>query len=432
MNQLLFIETFVFGASVIAAIYHLVLFIQQRDKFLLCYSSYLFSLASYIGFKLISNNYNPFLPTDNVWYYILEEILQVLMAIVYVLFASVTLEVLNEHGIVRTLMRTFFVLAALSIIVHVGDAIINGPGIMTHFQYAASRISLVGIATIALLFAWRIRTTTFQRTIIIGSLVYDFSGLLSIISFTQNRSMFGLSGVEPYLVGCLVDIIIFSSALGYRIKMGAIEKNDLLKKEIFQQAVLLNERKRISTELHDDLGSGLSTIRFLSEIAMSQSKNVESKNQLEKISDMSNDLVDNMRQIVWAMNAEETTLENLIQDLKKYVNDYLDTNNLSLQLQVPETFPNRKLSGESRRNIFLVVKECLHNTVKHVEATVVMFTVEANEKVKIILKDNGRGFNIEERKNKGNGLTSMSNRMKSSNGTFHIENHIGTTVTLTF
>ena len=205
-----------------------------------------------------------------------------------------------------------------------------------------------------------------------------------------------------------------------------------LRKKIEYQQVVLNERKRISNELHDDLGSGLSTIRFLSEVAKAQAKDANSKNQLEKISDVSNDLVDNMRQIVWTMNAEENTLENLIQDLKKYVNDYLDTNNLSLQLQVPETFPNRKLSSESRRNIFLVVKECLHNTVKHAEATEVTLTVAANEKVRIVLKDNGKGFNIEERKNKGNGLISVSNRMQASNGTFQIENKIGITITLTF
>ncbi|MBK7390631.1 MAG: hypothetical protein IPI23_16635 [Bacteroidetes bacterium] len=49
------------------------MYIQQRDKFLAYYSAYLFSLATYIGFKLWSNNYDPFAPTDNVWYYVLEE-----------------------------------------------------------------------------------------------------------------------------------------------------------------------------------------------------------------------------------------------------------------------------------------------------------------------------------------------------------------------
>ena len=267
MNQLLFIETFVLGASTIAAIYHLVLYIQQRDKFLLYYSIYLFSLASYITFKLASDNYDPFLPTDNVWYYILEEVLQVSMVTVYVMFAAQTLEVVNQKSIVRTLMYSFFILSFLSITFHIYGAITNGPGVKSHEEYAMSRISLVGIATLALLFAWRIRTTIFQRTIIIGSLVYDSSGLLSIISFVKQTSIIGLNGVEPYLAGCLLDIIIFSSALGYRLKTIAVQKNELLKKETEARLNIENTRMRIAINLHDDVGSVLSSLSIYSEAA---------------------------------------------------------------------------------------------------------------------------------------------------------------------
>jgi hypothetical protein len=93
MNQLLFIETFVFGAATLAAVYHLVLYLQQRDKFLLWYSIYLFSLSSYIGFKLISNNYSPFEPSNDIHYYLIEEILQLSMVCIYATFATITLEV---------------------------------------------------------------------------------------------------------------------------------------------------------------------------------------------------------------------------------------------------------------------------------------------------------------------------------------------------
>ncbi len=153
MNQLHFIETFVLGASTIAAIYHLVLYIQQRDKFLAYYSAYLFSLATYIGFKLWSNNYDPFAPTDNVWYYVLEEVLQVCMVTIYVLFAAITLEVVEKKSIVRNLMYIFFAFSTISIIYHIYGAIVNGAGVKSVEEYALSRVSLVGIATVALIFA---------------------------------------------------------------------------------------------------------------------------------------------------------------------------------------------------------------------------------------------------------------------------------------
>ncbi|MEO0310573.1 MAG: hypothetical protein RIQ89_230, partial [Bacteroidota bacterium] len=126
MNQLLFIETFVLGAATIAAIYHLVLFIQQRDKFLLYYSIYLFTLAIYISFKLLSNNYDPFVPTNIISYYILEEVIQVAMVTVYVLFAAQTLEVVQQKSAVRNLMIAFFCLSFLSIGWHIIDALTNG------------------------------------------------------------------------------------------------------------------------------------------------------------------------------------------------------------------------------------------------------------------------------------------------------------------
>ncbi|MEO8150531.1 MAG: 7TM diverse intracellular signaling domain-containing protein, partial [Bacteroidia bacterium] len=267
MTQLLFIETFALGAAAIAAIYHLVLFIQQRDKFLVYYSAYLFTLTAYIVFKLISNNYDPFQPTDNIWYYIFEEVIQVTMVAVYVLFAAQTLEVVKTKSIVRTLMYLFFVLSALSICYHIFGAIVNGAGVKSVQAYAVSRISLVSIATLALLFAWRIRNTVFQRTIIIGSLVYDCSGLLSIVSFTQHSSVFGLSGVEPYLVGCLLDIIIFSSAFGYRLKTIAEEKNRLIKRENDARMAIEKTRMRITINLHDEVGSVLSSMSIYGEAA---------------------------------------------------------------------------------------------------------------------------------------------------------------------
>jgi hypothetical protein len=105
--QLLFIETFVFGASTIAAVYNFVWYLQQRDKLLFYYSIHLLSLATYIAFKLLSNNYNPFLPTDNIWYYVLEEVLQGAMVTAYIIFAAQTLEVAFHKNYIRTLIFIF-------------------------------------------------------------------------------------------------------------------------------------------------------------------------------------------------------------------------------------------------------------------------------------------------------------------------------------
>ncbi len=163
MTQLLLIEIFVLGASLIAAIYHLMLFIQQKDKFLLFYSLYLFAASAYITFKLISNNYDPFSPTGSTWYYAAEEILQVLMYSSYATFAAVTLEVTKKPLLVKWCWIGLLIFSGITIIIHVLKAGFIGPGITTRFGYGFSRLTTIAVAGFALAMAWRVRTTVFQK-----------------------------------------------------------------------------------------------------------------------------------------------------------------------------------------------------------------------------------------------------------------------------
>jgi len=436
LTKLLFIETFVLGAATIAAIYHFVLYIQQRDKFLIYYSAYLLMLAVYIGFKLLSNNYDPFAPTDNVWYYILEEVLQVSMVTVYVLFASQTLEVVNGKSIVRSLMFAFFVMSFVSVVIHIYDAIANGPGIKSHSEYAISRISLVGIATMALLFAWRIRTTIFQRTIIIGSLVYDTSGLLSIISFTQEREVFGLEGVEPYLAGCLLDIIIFSSALGYRLKTIAAEKNNLLKGELENQLALAKMRTDIASNLHDDIGSTLSSISIYSEAGknkIKQHQNESVAELLNKIGINARETMNNMSDIVWAINPVNDNGIKLFNRMESFASSVLISKEIELDFNVPENLFDSNFEMEVRQNLFLIFKEAINNCAKYADAKRVEITFKkSNSMLKMLIIDNGKGFD-EMKINEGNGLSNMHKRAKDIHGTLTIHTSTeGTSIQLQF
>lgn len=420
MNQLLFIETFVLGSAVIAAIYHLVLFIQQRDKFLLFYSLYLFSLSVYIGFKLISNNYDPFLPTDNVWYYILEEVLQVAMVTVYVLFAAQTLEVVQEENIVRSFMYAFFALSAFSICYHVFDAIQNGPGVKSTFEYAFSRISLVGIATIALISAWRIRTTTFQRTIIIGSLVYDSSGLLSIISFTQKTDILGLNGVEPYLAGCLLDIIIFSSALGYRLKTIAVQKNELLIKESQARLAIEHTRTQIAVNLHDDVGSILSSMSIYSEAAKQsvRENNLPRVTELiDKIGISARETMGNMSDIIWTINPINDNGIKLFNKMEDFASPLFHSKQVNFSFQVASELFDVDFPMPVRQHVYFIFKEAINNCIKHAEAQHVKVNIDKIQNDYVMrIEDDGKGFDNEKDYN-GNGYKSMKQRASELNGT---------------
>ena len=142
-----------------------------------------------------------------------------------------------------------------------------------------------------------------------------------------------------------------------------------------QQQIILDkrraiekERARIATDMHDDLGAGLSTIRFLGEKVKRNSFSQVTRNDIEKMQATSNDLIDKMNEIIWSMNENNNSLENLVFYTRSYCMEYCEDNNLVCSIQVPEKIPPLAVSGEIRRNIFLTVKEILHNVVKHANA----------------------------------------------------------------
>jgi two-component system, NarL family, sensor histidine kinase UhpB len=189
---------------------------------------------------------------------------------------------------------------------------------------------------------------------------------------------------------------------------------------------LEQERIRISRDLHDDLGSGLTGILMMSEQLQLSSSGELNNNNIEKIKRSSRGLVDQMGEIVWAMNSKNDTLENLICYLNTYTRDYLENSSVDLEINMPGTIPHAVMSGMKRRNIFLVVKESLNNLAKYADATKVKLQVEEDgRQMKIHLSDNGKGFEIAETRRFGNGLRNMASRMKDVKGDFLVESKVG-------
>jgi signal transduction histidine kinase len=203
-------------------------------------------------------------------------------------------------------------------------------------------------------------------------------------------------------------------------------KNQLLREQtliIEKQQAVEHERTRIASEMHDDLGSGLTTIRYLSDKALRQAKDEEEITQIKTIADKSNDLVRNMSEIIWAMNSRFDNTENLIAYLRRYASEYLDQHQISVEFIIHETEGGtRQIGGEKRRNIFLVVKELLHNTVKYSNAKAVRIKMEWIDEFSIFISEiGGIGFDPEPAREKGNGLYNCQRRMGVIGGSITFE-----------
>ncbi len=204
-----------------------------------------------------------------------------------------------------------------------------------------------------------------------------------------------------------------------------------LRKKLEKQEAIVQERSRISDDLHDEVGSGLSRIMLLSELVKKVAKLPETRKEAEKISAISLELTSNIGEIIWALNSNNDFIENMVAYIRRYAAEYFENSAVKLKINTPVKMDHTHISGEHRRNIFYAVKEALHNIIKHAQATEAKlnFTVKHNV-LSIVIEDNGTGFPKGELNRFGNGLNNMRNRMKSINGEFRIENHDGTKIIL--
>jgi signal transduction histidine kinase len=243
-----------------------------------------------------------------------------------------------------------------------------------------------------------------------------------------------------YEAGITIELLFFLFALTYKNKMEiilSIQKEEKLKlegerKEMEKQVAVLaakqDERNRISLDMHDELGSGVTAIRLMSEIVKTKMKD-ETLPEIEKISNSANELLNKMNTIIWTMTSSNDTLENLVAYIRSYAVEFFENTPIDCIFSMPASIPPREISGEKRRNIFLSVKEALNNVAKHSQSTVVRINVTVHDRMMIEIQDDGVGINMEKLRKFGNGLNNMKKRMASINGEFNIENHQGTRTT---
>lgn len=191
-------------------------------------------------------------------------------------------------------------------------------------------------------------------------------------------------------------------------------KERLLRLE--KEQAVEKERNRISRDMHDELGSGLTRIAILSEVIKKQ-KEKDPGEHIDRISETARDLVDNLDEMVWALNPKNDSLDKLIAYIAEYTNQYLDGTGIQPMIELPEQIGEAYISEEKRRNVFLTVKEFLNNSVKHSGAKNILLRLTQHEKqVQLLLKDDGRGFEKEAAGNMGNGLRNMQQRIADIGG----------------
>jgi len=152
--------------------------------------------------------------------------------------------------------------------------------------------------------------------------------------------------------------------------------------------------------------------------------------EINSIRDYSHEMIDKMGEIVWALNEKNDSLSDLLSYTRSYTVEYLSQNGLQSIVETPVQTPSIFVSGEFRRNVYLTVKEALHNIVKHSGANKFDIRVEPGQQLFISIHDNGKGFDEKNIRPYSNGITNMRKRIATLGGHLEIKNTDGSTITL--
>ena len=201
------------------------------------------------------------------------------------------------------------------------------------------------------------------------------------------------------------------------------------RKRFQNQQVVLNERLRISRELHDELGSTLSGILMYSHLTREQiyaTKTEEVEKSLNNIQQSAGEMVEKLSDIVWLVNPEKDSLQKLIERLEQYAEDMAIIKGMEVKIAISPKLANINLPVESRRNIYLFCKEAINNAVKYSQANVIELHMHEtdNRKIEISVTDDGKGFNIGKVRN-GNGLINMRQRAEDTGGEYSLQTFPG-------
>lgn len=225
---------------------------------------------------------------------------------------------------------------------------------------------------------------------------------------------FNLAVVTPFWKSTIffLSVLILIPILVWVYLKGVYKKK--LKIQKIQASIksqIDKERMRIAMELHDDIGGNLTALSLIGSILKEKDISMGAHELVDKMIKASDQMVDDMNEIVWALNTSNDTLKSTMGYIKQNVSTLLSNAGIKLEVNEPIDYQNRFISGRVRRNIFLIIKEICNNIVKHANTQKVVMIISVKERLEIIISDNGVGmqdFDLE--KSQGMGQHNLKER----------------------
>jgi two-component system NarL family sensor kinase len=235
-----------------------------------------------------------------------------------------------------------------------------------------------------------------------------------------------------FLIGLAIVLLLAFTIIVFVIAYQKRMLNEKLKREklevAYQQKILKatlisqeNERSRIATDLHDSVGAMLSTIRLTLHATESQ---LNENNLFANSKQMLDETIETIRRIsldLLPVNLEKFGLSNTLQEMAERI-----TQSGKVKVLFKEEGEKHLIKKESEVQVFRIIQELLNNSLKHAEATEIVLQMRWSDKLVLLIKDNGKGFELPKEENfneikTGVGLHSINLRTKLLAGTLTIK-----------
>jgi two-component sensor histidine kinase len=187
---------------------------------------------------------------------------------------------------------------------------------------------------------------------------------------------------QTWLFRILIVLIVFAFIYGlYRMRINQLKKEEKI-------------RNQVASDLHDELGSTLNSIKVYSNLAQMEKENNFS--HLEKVKEATQSAISGVKDIIWVLDDKRDSLDHLLTRIRTFANPLCEAAKISFQQHVDDNLTDHKLGKEEKRNLYMIIKESINNSVKYADCSMIQLEIKNTPgKLTISLSDNGKGFDKE-------------------------------------
>jgi signal transduction histidine kinase len=420
------------GVLIFQCLYVLIQWYLVRKRVYFYYVLYIFSVFCYYYLR-----FSAFYSENRAWaifdasdMHNFNHVLLIIPSIFYVLFASAFVDLrTRDRKLYRHLNALIFILALCAIaqillLYFPNDFDKSMPfSIALIVQLPVNVYALIRIARQRRRIAW---------FLVVGSAIAFSSHLLAnMLPLVFPIESLMITPLEITMIGVVIEIVIFNSGLLFKAKESDLERieaqNSYIRELKSRQTIQLeyaDVRDKISSDLHDDVGSSLSSIGIYSYAAkesLNAGKTDQASELLENIKRSAEDTLNAMSDLVWATNPRNDSNEKLIERIRSFGYEILGACECLFRVEIDEGFYQIALNQAQRKNLLLLLKEAINNAAKYSEASAVLFKIDVTDRSYTIrLKDDGIGFKPDLKTN-GNGMNTMRKRSADLGGVFELK-----------